>query len=355
MAFDIVSANINFEQIRKIGNSEGRNSSVYLARDIQLEGEFAVKEVKESTIKMNRQDYFQEARILYSNRHVNIMPIQYACKKDDSVYFAMPYYKNGSLASMMEEKYLTVGEILRYSLDILTGLNYIHSNGFVHLDLKPSNILIDDTGRAVITDFGLSQSLDENGLTNQNRVYSKLYQEPEMFIINKRTIQSDIYQFGITLYRMCNGINILRKQITTNVGDMSKLEEFIKKGLIPDRKSYLPHIPNKLVKVVNKCISIDTSKRYDNVIEIMNDLSDIDENLNWKFIKTDGEIYSILGEKFEYSIRLIDNGEHASIEVHKKNINTQRSNQLHKLSIKDIDKNKIWNKELRDIFKSIKL
>lgn len=354
MAFDIVIANINFEPIRKIGNSEGRNSSVYLAKDIQLDGQFAVKEVKESTIKMNRQDYFQEARILYNNRHVNIMPIQYACKSGENIYFAMPYYKNGSLASMMGKKNLTVGEIIRYSLDILTGLNYIHSNGFVHLDLKPSNILIDDTGRAVITDFGLSQSLDENGLTDQNRVYEKVYQEPEMFVINKRTIYSDIYQFGITLYRMCNGESILRNQIINNIGDMSKLDEFIIKGLIPDRNYYLPHIPDKLVKVVNKCINIDPLKRYDDVIDIMNDISDIDENLNCRFIKQDGEIYNISGEKFEHSIRLVDNGQKSSIEVYRKNINTGKLNQLHTLSVKDIDKNKIWNVELKKIFKSIK-
>lgn len=354
MSFDIVNASIEFEPIRKIGVSEGRNSSVYLAKDLQLDGEFVVKEVKESTIKKNRQDYFQEARILYSNRHVNIMPIQYACKRGDSIYFAMPYYKNGSLASIMDKRYLTVGEIIKYSLDILTGLNYIHSNGFVHLDLKPSNILIDDTGRAVITDFGLSQSLDENGLTKQNMVYEKVYQEPEMFIINKRTIYSDIYQFGITLYRMCNGINILRKQFIENIGDMGKLDEFIKKGLIPNRNYYLPHLPDKLVKVVKKCISVDPRKRYDNVIDIMNDLSDIEENLNWRFTNKDDERYVSRGCNFEYSIKVVSKGDNADIDIYRKNIHTGKSNKLNKLSAKNIPRDDILNQELKKVFKSIK-
>lgn len=355
MISNTVNANINFEKIRKIGVSEGKNSSVYLAKDLQLEGEFAVKEVKEITIKKNRQDYFQEARILYSNRHVNIMPIQYACRKDENIYFAMPYYENGSLASIMEKNYLTVGEIIKYSLHILTGLNYIHSNGFVHLDLKPSNILIDDTYRAVITDFGLSQSLDENGLTEQNRVYDKIYQEPEMFIINKRSIYSDIYQFGITLYRMCNGLNILRKQFTRNVGNVDQLDEAIKSGIIPDRNYWLPHIPDKLSKIVTKCIDIDPRKRYDNVIDIMNELSDIEENLDWRFVNDKNKIYVLIGDKFEYSINLVDKGQNFNIEVYRRNINTGKSNKMNKFSVENVSKENMWSNELRNVIKSIKV
>ena len=74
----------------------------------------------------------------------------------------------------------------------------------LHLDVKPTNIIINDADRALLTDFGLSRYLNEYGLAEQELGYVK-HISPQYLETTSRTMQDDIYQAGLTLYRMCNG------------------------------------------------------------------------------------------------------------------------------------------------------
>lgn len=132
-------AELSFQLGDEIG-SEGRNSQVFKARDLQLNADIVVKKVRKATFS-NIDEYFVEASLLYLSAHPNVVPIHYACHDTDHVYLAMPLYGKGSLKSRMANRPLTVREMVVISTQVLSGIHNIHSKGLIHFDVKPDNIL----------------------------------------------------------------------------------------------------------------------------------------------------------------------------------------------------------------------
>lgn len=277
----MIESQLFFERKEMIGE-EGLNSETYIAYDKQLNTDFVVKEIKKSTIE-KEDEFFKEARMLYICDHPNICKIQWATQEKEKIFFSMPYYKKGSLtAKISNGNYLTNREIIKYSLDILSGLHFIHSRKLVHFDIKPSNILIDDSNKALITDFGLSKFLDKNLCTENDIFYTKHRPPEALGNCENLTVQADIYQFGMTLYAMCNG----KEHLLNQINEIKSRENFHEKVLsskFPDRKKYKPHIIPSLIKIINKCLEVDLEKRYNSVIEIMNDFSKIGDFLDWNY------------------------------------------------------------------------
>ncbi|MFD2628769.1 serine/threonine-protein kinase [Oceanobacillus kapialis] len=281
-----VNAQLTLDQWRNIG-SEGKNSEVWSARDVQLNQVLILKKItKKSLAKQSVTDYFAEAKILNESKHPHIMPIHYSAEDKEYVYITMPYYQRGSLNTFIQHRYLTAREIIKYSLDFLSGLLFIHIKGLLHLDIKPTNIIIDDTDRAIITDFGLSKFLDEHGFARQSMQYIT-HRSPEAYNTTDRTVLDDIYQAGLTIYRMCNGNDPFKEQYNAlklkHHQNGEKLKASIQKGEFPDRNYYLPHIPEKLKRIVNKMMNVDPDKRYQNILSVINDLSKIENMLDWSY------------------------------------------------------------------------
>lgn len=290
MNYEFGTGIIRYEKIKQIGEDEGRNSKVFIIKDTQLNAELIMKEIEINNENFeNFNGFFRESQILYENRHPNIMEIQYAASdyKNNKIRLMMPYYKNGSLDKILKARYLTVREIIKYSLDFLGGLLYIHAKGLIHLDIKPNNILINNSGKAVLADFGLSRYLDEEGKAVQKKAYRLIF-DPELIMGMDRRISSDIYQVGLTLYRMCNGTSTLVEQER----EIVEFEKEILNGRFPNRNKYLPHIPNELRKIVNRALEVDIEKRYKSVLEIMNDLSDINKNLDIQYLRDSEKMYT---------------------------------------------------------------
>lgn len=301
MPLGLYTTELNFETIKEIGQ-EGKNSKVFLAHDKQLDGEIVVKKIEKVKI-INPTEYYEEAKKLYSSSHSNVVRVNYGCSDTDHIYIAMPYYKNGSLKSLAAKSNLSIREVIRYSIQFLSGLHNIHSKGLIHFDIKPDNILLSDSNEALLSDFGLAKATDSFGFANPQQIYGKQI-PPESFDSSDKNILFDIYQSGITLYRLLNG----EKHFDEQLSKFSTRDEFIdavKTGNFPNRDSYLPHIPLKLQRIINKAISVNLTDRHQSVLELINELSEVDENLDWKF----AESGTIKNWKF-------DNGTHTyNIEV----------------------------------------
>lgn len=110
---------VSFSKQTEIG-AEGKNSRVFLAHDKHLDAEIVIKEMPQNSA--NLEKIAKEAKVLYASSHPNVVQIQYACKDDDNFYIAMPFYRNGSLKSLMAERYLTAREIIRYSIQFINGV-----------------------------------------------------------------------------------------------------------------------------------------------------------------------------------------------------------------------------------------
>lgn len=277
-------ADISFYKIRDL-EEQGCFSTVYLAHDQNLDHELVIKEIEKHD-GASKDEYFSEARMLYKHSHSNIVQVQYAAECPQNVYIAMPFYQNGSLQKKLTTQNLTSREIIRYSIQFLSGLYHIHSKGLMHFDIKPNNIMMSNRDEAMLSDFGLSKLINTAGRAAPDTGYL-FHVPPEYFTLASAefNLTYDIYQAGLTIYRMCVGHNrfeVERSQYQTS----HELSYAVTTGAFP-AKEYPSHIPKKIISLVNKCLQIDPNERYQSVLDILNDLSDINDGaLDWRLQPT---------------------------------------------------------------------
>lgn len=332
-----VDMQLRLEILDEIGASEGRNSKVWLVRDVQLNEVLVLKGVlRESFDTHEINQYYLETQIINDCKSPNIMPVRYAGMDNEYIYMILPYCEKGSIKSICENNFLTMREVVTYALDFLNGLLFLHTKNVLHLDIKPTNILIDNSGKAVITDFGLSKYLNDEGNVIQEKIYGP-HIVPDMYFDNRRTVSIDIYNAGLTLYRMVNGekefesqLNQIKDSFTPNSEFLQEIKPFIINGEFPDRNKYLPHVPKRMQRIINKALNVDPEQRYSNVLEMLNDLSRLNNFLDWK-MEIDANCYTwnYVNDRMSYTIKLIDNGEFI-LEGFKVNLKTERSQRITK-------------------------
>lgn len=278
-------ADVQFQLGEEIG-AEGRNSKVFIAHDPQLDAQLVIKKIEKS--RMDAEAYFSESACIYVSAHPHVVPIHYACQDSDCIYLAMPHYVNGSLKRLMDQRFLTVREIVVFATQFLSGLHHIHSRGLVHFDVKPGNILISERGEALVADFGLAKSRGINGLAEQDMHYGKMA-PPEAFRELGYDQRYDIYQVGLTLFRMCVGDSEFYRQYNSHlvdgVFDRFGFKLAVLNGQFPNTANEIfpEHIPDTLIKVVRQCLK-DVDQRYVAAVDVVNDLSPIDGGiLDWQF------------------------------------------------------------------------
>lgn len=275
---------LDFKFIKKVGN--GGEGEVYKTNDKQLNSIIAVKKVPIASFKKESQ-FFDEAKKLHITRHQNIVPIKFGCKDDEFIYLAMPLYENGSLKSLMDKRFLSSREIIRYSLQFLAGLNHIHIKKLLHFDIKPENILLSKSNQALISDFGLAEYTGKYGFSKINGT-TAVFAPPELFVQANHNFKYDIYQAGITLYRMCYGDTIFLAQINEahvhrGVSNEANFINALSTGKFPNRTFQFSHIPIALKNIVTKALNPIANDRYNSVLEMMNDLASIVKANDWIF------------------------------------------------------------------------
>jgi len=282
MPIGFQTANLNFRIVREIGQA-GKNSQVFVAHDLQLDGEIVIKKIQKTAITYEGE-YYKEAKILYNHDHPNIVKVHYGCEDADYAYIAMPIYRNGSLKDLISQRNLTVREIIKFSLQFLSGLHHIHSKRLMHLDIKSDNIFLTNAGEAALADFGLAKAMNIYNKVEPGFVYSKIT-PPEIITGASVSYPFDIYQAGLTMYCLCNGLENFDAQFAShNTSDIA-IAEAIVNGSFPDRDTYRWHIPASLVKVINKALSADIATRHQNALQLMNELSAINDSLDWKLVE----------------------------------------------------------------------
>lgn len=304
------TAELSFHINNEIGH-EGKNSTVFTATDLQLGAEIVVKKMLKSDFT-DIDEYFTESSLLYLSSHPNVVPIHYACQDEEHVYLAMPYFKRGSLKKRIHEQPLTIREIIVCATQVLSGLHNIHSKNLIHFDIKPDNILYSDRGEALLSDFGLTKQTSYSGIAQQNRIYGNMV-PPEAFSSQNFNNQFDIYQFGLTLHRMCVGDASFYEEyasfIEGGVLNRDRYRHAVVNGQFPTKNAYPEHIPQSLINTIKKCLEIDLGNRYVSAIDVVNDLAGIDgELLDWK-LSNEGDGKKWIkqtpdGRQFELSIEL---------------------------------------------------
>jgi serine/threonine protein kinase len=278
-------AEVSFALRQEIGQ-EGSNSQTFVAHDDQLDAEIVIKKIPKSALD-SVDTFFDESRILYLSSHPNVVPVHYACQDTDHIFIAMPYYRRGSLNVLINTRYLTVREIVVLGCQIASGLHNVHSKRLVHFDIKPDNVLLSDRGEALISDFGLSRRLGHAGTAGQDRMYFKM-RPPEAYDTQDFSRAFDIYQLGLTLYRMCNGNATFEEQfkqygVDAATFDRDGFKFAVRNERFPARDAFEEHIPERLRRLVRKCLKSDPAERFQAAIDVSNELAQVEDRLDWQF------------------------------------------------------------------------
>jgi serine/threonine protein kinase len=274
-----VVANVQYEKIREIGAGEGMNSKVYLATDPQLAGTIAVKEIPKEDFGNQVDLYFAEAQAMYKTQHDNIVPVHYACETGTHVCIAMPFFKEGSFAKLVKAGPAPLSLVLSTGRAVLKALAQVHLAGLLHLDVKPSNVLLSDKGIPMLADFGQSRQVSSSGVATASRLYH-LAIPPEAFLHGGAVaVPSDIYQAGLLLYRAANGDSHFMNQWNL---DHIKQREAVMRGRFPKRDLFLPHVPRRLRTVIRRALKVRPEDRYQSAVEFADDLGKVACPIDWR-------------------------------------------------------------------------
>ena len=193
---------------RRLG--EGGMAQVYLARDVRLGREVAVKVLDRRLADRSgfRERFLREARVAAALDHPHIVPLYDFGEENGALYLVMPYVSGGSLQDQLSRTPLPVSEVVTYGSQMTDALAYAHQRHLVHRDVKPANILIHSDGRLMLSDFGLAKILD-SGIQpavarNHPDAGTPEYMAPEQ-IEGRTEARSDLYGLGVVLYLLMTG------------------------------------------------------------------------------------------------------------------------------------------------------
>jgi serine/threonine protein kinase len=188
---------------------EGAVGVVYRAR---RESDGAVVALKLLKQRLGEDETFRarfvhEARAARHVEHDHVVPVLDAGEAGGTSYLVAEYVAGGSLEDRLrEEGALPIVEALRIGAEVATGLDALHHGGLVHRDVKPSNLMLYQDGRAAITDFGLAKGPAYTVLTKPGQVMGTLdYLAPELIRGEAATPSTDIYAFGCVVYECITG------------------------------------------------------------------------------------------------------------------------------------------------------
>jgi eukaryotic-like serine/threonine-protein kinase len=258
----------DFELIRILGR--GGMGVVYLGHQISLDRPVALKMISSGRLADDEElrRFRNEGEAVARLDHPNILSIFEVGEHDGHPYFSMPLIVGGSLADHPLRYLEDPWKGVRLLADVADGIDHAHQRGILHRDLKPANILVGESERPLIGDFGLSKRLDNQGDTSVGVIGTPAYMAPEQASRRRgmSTTACDVYGLGAILYALLTGRPPFEGDTVTEV--MRRVTDDP-----PVRPSKLNRrVDRRLESVCLKCLEKEPRRRYSSAAMLAEDL-----------------------------------------------------------------------------------
>jgi serine/threonine protein kinase len=261
----MIGKDINgFHVVEKLG--QGGMAEVYKAVDLKLEREVAIKFLRTSPedYEVNRQRFELEAKAVAKLRHQNIVSVLGYGEYEGRPYLVMEYVQGKTLKELLG-KPMPWQKAASILIPIAKALHHAHSKKIIHRDVKPSNIIINEEGEPMLTDFGVAKILgakSEKDLTATNvGIGTPHYMAPEQGRGQEVGPKSDIYSLGVVLYEMVTG----RKPYEADTPFAVLLKHI--EDPVPNPAKTVRGLPQQIERVILKAMSKNPKNRFENMLE----------------------------------------------------------------------------------------
>ncbi|MBE2270200.1 MAG: SUMF1/EgtB/PvdO family nonheme iron enzyme [Anaerolinea sp.] len=188
----------------------GTSATVYLAKQMSaFERPVAIKVMRSELLGSEgfAQRLELEARTIANLRHTHILRLIEFKAENNLVSLVMDYLPGGNLADLIGSETLPIDKIDRITAQIASALDYAHNQNIIHRDLKPQNVLLDEAGNAVLSDFGIAKIVSATTTLTQTGaiIGTPSYMSPEQWKGLPLDRRADIYAFGVVVYEMLTG------------------------------------------------------------------------------------------------------------------------------------------------------
>jgi tetratricopeptide (TPR) repeat protein/tRNA A-37 threonylcarbamoyl transferase component Bud32 len=279
-------------------HAQGGLGEVFLAQDTQIERQIALKEIRRdlAASEIRKERFLLEARITGMLEHPGIVPVYgIGTHEDGRAYYAMRFIKGETLRTAVERFHagpkpdfagLEFRHLLARFVSVCNTMAYAHSQGVLHRDLKPCNVMLGDFGETLVVDWGLAKPIAESESTESGEggehvpvtrnvaitaegqaVGSPAFMSPEQASgeSNQLGPASDIYNLGATLYVM------LTDRMAFEGGGERLLQQ-VRRGDFPGPRQINPRIPHALEAICLRAMVLDPKKRYRSALELAREI-----------------------------------------------------------------------------------
>lgn len=252
--------------------ARGGMGVVYKARQVSLNRVVALKMILSGQMAttVERRRFLREAELAANLDHPNIVPIYEVGEHEDRPFFSMKLIDGPSLSRQIARYRDDPRSAARLVTTLARAVDYAHEKGFLHCDLKPSNVLLDDQGRPYLTDFGLARraGVDSSLSISGTILGTPSYMAPEQATGSRAGLgpTTDVYGLGAILYELLAGRAPFRAPTI-----METVVQVLERDPAPPRE-IRPEIPRELESICLKCLEKAPRDRYTNANALARDL-----------------------------------------------------------------------------------